>query len=420
MMRRAVSFVCLIVGLTACTGDSVPHHGASSTSTSRTTGLSATVSLESPKLSDLPFPVPGAAALPAGESKELTEAIAAAVGPKRDSSLPGITAAVVTPSASWSTAAGRDGTGAPLVTSDEMAIGSISKTFTAAEVLTLAARGKIDLDAPLTRYVHNRLLGLNPTVRQTLGMLSGITDGTGADFYQNPINASIRPDAHVGLTSALAFDKVAALPPGGQQQRYSDAGYSLLALAIEHVTKRSLADDVRADLLQPAGIARAAVQDSQRPSPPIAYPVDPLHEPPLRDGYVPDRAVASATLGCGSVAADAPSVARWGYELYGARLLPAATVEQMATRQTRNGIGNGTGYGIGTVIYPARFGPHLLIGHDGLIARTTILEKQDGYLTLLIVDPTRQFSLALFTPVAGQSQPLYDLATHLVAILDAR
>ena len=34
------------------------------------------------------------------------------------------------------------------------------------------------------------------------------------------------------------------------------------------------------------------------------------------------------------MAADAPTLARWGYQLYGARLLPAATVHQMMTQES--------------------------------------------------------------------------------------
>ena len=346
-------------------------------------------------------------------------AIAAAVNPENSAKLPGITAAVVTPAGSWSGAAGRDGTGAALVPSDEMAIGSISKTFTAAEILTLSARGSIDLDAPLSRYVHNRLLAHGPTVRQTLAMLGGISDGTGTRFYQNALNKSDHPDSHIALTSALSLDKAAPLSPAGRSQRYSNAGYSLLALAIEDVTKRSLAHEIRGDLLRPAGIDRAVVQDSERPSSPIAYPVESTPAQPLQDGYFPDRAVASGTLGCGSMAGDAPSIARWGYELYGGRLLPPAVIGQMTNRQTPSGIGGGVGYGLGTIIYPRSFGPQLLVGHDGLIARIDSGDESAGYRTLLIIDPTRQFSLALFAPTTNDSQILYQLAARLVGILSA-
>ena len=416
--RPFLVLLCPIVVLAACVSGAASQR-SKQTSTFSRSGVSSQGSLSTPKLSGLPFPAPAVAALPAAEAHQLSAAVAAVVDPEDSAKLPGVTTAVVTSSGSWSAASGRDGTGALLVPTDEMGIGSISKTFTAAEILTLASRGTINLGAPLSRYVHNRLLARNPTVRQTLAMLSGISDGTGTSFYQNPLNTSDHPDSHVGLTSALALDTAALSSPGGQDQRYSDAGYSLLALAIEDVTKHSLASEIRTDLLKPAGIDRVAIQDGDRPSAPMAYPVDSTEAKPLQGGYLPDRAVASGTLGCGSVAADAPSIARWGYELYGARLLPPATIEQMATRQTTDGIGNGTGYGLGTVIYPRSFGPQLLIGHDGLIARVDSDNELAGYQTLLIVDPARRFSLSLFAPTTNDATVLYQLGARLVTVLSA-
>jgi D-alanyl-D-alanine carboxypeptidase len=49
-----------------------------------------------------------------------------------------------------------------------MSTGSITKTFTAAEVLVLADRGLVDLDAPVTDYVELPFDAAGATVRQVL------------------------------------------------------------------------------------------------------------------------------------------------------------------------------------------------------------------------------------------------------------
>ena len=54
-----------------------------------------------------------------------------------------------------------------------MSTGSITKTFTAAEVLVLADRGLVDLDAPVTDYVELPFDAAGATVRQVLNMTSG-------------------------------------------------------------------------------------------------------------------------------------------------------------------------------------------------------------------------------------------------------
>ena len=54
-----------------------------------------------------------------------------------------------------------------------MAVGSITKTFAAAEVLQLAGLGLVDLDAPVIDYVSVPFGTRAATVRQVLGMRSG-------------------------------------------------------------------------------------------------------------------------------------------------------------------------------------------------------------------------------------------------------
>ena len=57
-----------------------------------------------------------------------------------------------------------------------MSIGAVTNTITAAEVLSLAQAGVIDLDAPASTYLAHPLLHRNPTVRQLLSHTSGIPE----------------------------------------------------------------------------------------------------------------------------------------------------------------------------------------------------------------------------------------------------
>jgi hypothetical protein len=53
--------------------------------------------------------------------------------------------------------------------------------------------------------------------------------------------------------------------------------------------------------------------------------------------------VIPAAGAAGGMAADAPTLARWGYQLYGARLLPAETVHQMMTQESPGTVFPGVG-----------------------------------------------------------------------------
>ena len=63
-----------------------------------------------------------------------------------------------------------------------MGVASIRKTFVAAEMMLLAKAGQVDLDAPISTYVKNKLTANNATVRQHLSMLSGVPNYLPADY----------------------------------------------------------------------------------------------------------------------------------------------------------------------------------------------------------------------------------------------
>jgi D-alanyl-D-alanine carboxypeptidase len=191
-----------------------------------------------------------------------------------------------------------------------MAIYSVTKTFTAAEVMHLAATGRVDLDAPLSKYVQHRLTGNGATVRQALGMRSGLPGFTDQESQALLSAGLAHPGRHWTMQESLAYLKGTPSPPGGDPV-YSCAKYWLLGLLVENVTGRSVAEAYRADLLDPAGLNRIAVQDTERPTAPLAAPPRRLHLPPP-DGYLPYRSIASGTGPAGGIATDAQTVARVG------------------------------------------------------------------------------------------------------------
>ena len=130
----------------------------------------------SPTMSSAPlWAPPGTADLSTQTADKLQAAIDQWV---EQGSLKGMTAAVVTPDGVWSGAAGVDGAGTPLQPDSALSIMSISKTYTAAEVMLLAGRGLVDLDAPITDYVDVPFDTQGATVRQVLAMRSGFPDYT--------------------------------------------------------------------------------------------------------------------------------------------------------------------------------------------------------------------------------------------------
>jgi D-alanyl-D-alanine carboxypeptidase len=215
-------------------------------------------------------------------------------------------------------------------------MGSITKTFTAAEVMHLASRGLVDLDARLSSYVALPVKDNGVRVRDALHMRSGIRNYTTEEMWQD---ADHHPNQHRTGADALRFT-----PPevdkAGAFYEYSNTNFILLGQLIEKVTGKSFAAALHQDLLGPAGLTRVAVQDEDLPVPPLAH-LSPRLVPTGR--YLPGRAIAGFAGSAGGMTADADSVAQWGYLLFGARVLPAETVAKMlpvlGTTESQYGLG---------------------------------------------------------------------------------
>lgn len=322
------------------------------------------------------FPDPGTGTLDPAKAKVLQDVLAKVVSmPDIESGARGVTAAVVTDQWSWSGAAGVDARGTKLVPTSSMAVASITKTFVASEVMLLAKAKKIDLDAPLSMYVKHKLTANNATVRQHLSMTSGVPNYLPADYAQLDKAIAAAPSKHWTPEEALSYDTAPVGTPNSPYS-YSNPSYILLGMLIEKVTGQPLATVLRRDLATPAGLQHAAFQDAEKPQAPAVTDANPACGKP--DGYLPCRAFASLSAANAGLAADAPTVARWGYELYGGRVLSTELVADMTS-----GVGE---YGMGTMLFSQRFGIDPAYGHGG---------ELPDHSSLLLVIPAKKLSVAL-------------------------
>ena len=246
----------------------------------------------------------------------------------------GLSAAVVSPQGSWAGAAGVDAAGTAIEPTSAFAIASPTKTFVAAEVLLLAAQGKIDLDAPVTKYVTLPFETNGATIRQLATMTSGFPG-----FPNDALNEQVPKD----LTHAWTAEEVVALAADGPRLGtlggpgvYNGLNYHVLGMVIEQVTGEPLASVLRRDLLAPAGLDRIWMQVAEQPQPPLTVAVDRTDAKVVdpASGYLPSLASASTMQGGAGIAADAPSLARWGYLLYGGRIIDGDLVATMTTYVT--------------------------------------------------------------------------------------
>jgi len=115
-------------------------------------------------------------------------------------------------------------------------IGSLTKSFTALAVMQLVEAGKIELDAPVQRYlpwfrVADPQASTLMTVRHLLNQTSGLPMLLG---MTNLADVDNRPDAAERQVRALSTLKITR--PVGSKFEYSNLNYNVLGLIIEAVS----------------------------------------------------------------------------------------------------------------------------------------------------------------------------------------
>ena len=351
-------------------------------------------------------PDPGTTPLDSAKATTLQAVLAKVVSqyaatPDSESATRGITAAVVTDQWTWSGAAGKDAVGTALQPKTSMAVASITKTFVSAEGLLLAKAQKIDLDKPLSTYVKHKLTANNATVRQHLSMTSGVPNFLPDDYTNLDKAISAAPAKHWTSEQVLTYDTAEPGQPNSPYN-YSNPSYILLGMLIEKITAQPLQTVLRRDLATPAGLERAAFQDVEKPQPPVAKDRTGSSCGAAFDGYIPCRAIASLSAANAGLAADAPTVARWGYQLYGDRVIPAELVDQMTA-------GDGQ-YGLGTMRYSEQFGLGDAFGHRG---------DAPGYSSLMVAIPDHHVAVAVLVANGNKNVELIaqDLVTAIQPLL---
>lgn len=310
-------------------------------------------------------------------------------------------------------------------------IASNSKTFTAAAIMLLQQQGKLVIDD----FIISNIPGTpNPYVPDTpqynipnkasikISHLLSHTAGV-FDVSNDAIPSSCAPQAYAGQNYVgyqEAIDPNHQFTPGeligvdatcqlsyfvpGAGYKYSNTGYSLLAIIIERVSGLSYDQFIVQNLVAPNDLASTSVPmlgtDQTIPS-------------PFNPGYTWYNGVFSDTtesnmsphIAEGNIISTPADLARWIKRLItGQAGLNAASVAAMTTPSVLSGSNN---YGLG-ISYTAGLG----YGHEG---------AHIGYLSLMDYDPTADVTTILYFNVWDYANLKTDQGTLLrKAAKDAR
>ena len=204
-------------------------------------------------------------------------------------------------------------------------IASISKIFTAVVMLQLAQEGRLDLDAPLSTWFPDLVPNAEAiTVRQLLQHRTGLYDYL---EDRNFVSQAYRTPEKIWEPRELV-DYAAQFPPSfnaGAEGAwdYSSTNYVILGMIAEQVTGRTLAQEIRQRIFEPAGMASSYFSPEEEVSSPYARGYS-----QSADQTNISLSIVFATASLVSTVADEQAFAQ---ALFGGELLSPAMQEQMYT-----------------------------------------------------------------------------------------
>jgi len=262
-------------------------------------------------------------------------------------------------------------------------VGSVSKLFTDIAVMQLVEQGKLDLDAPVTRYLPDfrprNSFGKPITRRQLMSHRSGLVREPPVGHYFDPDEPSLaRTIASLNQTT-LVYAPEARI-------KYSNAAIAAVGYVLERTEGQPFAKYLKRAVLDPLGLERSSFE----PTPEITKDLAKAYMWTI-DGRVFDAPTFELGISpAGSMYTTVTDMGRFMSALFaggrGAKgqMLKSSTLDEMWTPQFAPP-GQKTGYGIG-------FGVRELegrrtIGHGGAIYgfATTLKAMPDDKLGVVVV-----------------------------------
>jgi CubicO group peptidase (beta-lactamase class C family) len=136
-------------------------------------------------------------------------------------------------------------------------LASVSKSFTALAIMQLSEEGKVDLDAPVQRYVPwfrvaDKAASNQITVRNLLNHTSGLPEDTSFEPMRSNDMGDDALDERVRALSEVQLDQ-----PVGAAFEYTDANYDVLGLIVQRVAGQSYESYVQERVFAPLDMSHS-------------------------------------------------------------------------------------------------------------------------------------------------------------------
>jgi CubicO group peptidase (beta-lactamase class C family) len=202
-------------------------------------------------------------------------------------------------------------------------LGSITKQFTAASILVLAERGKLNVNDPVKQYMPDAPAAWDKiTIFDLLTHTSGIPN-----FTSFPDYAKLEPFPSTPAELVARFrDKPLDFEPG-EKWSYSNSGYVLLGYLIEKISGQSYAQFLEDNIFKPLGMADSGYDSNSAVIENRASGYAPGANGIVNAGYI-DMTIP---LSAGGLYSTTEDLLRWEQGLFGGKLLSPSSLKKMTT-----------------------------------------------------------------------------------------
>jgi CubicO group peptidase (beta-lactamase class C family) len=234
-------------------------------------------------------------------------------------------------------------------------LGSLTKQFTAAAILALEQDGKLTVQDSLGKYFPTAPADKRGiTLHQLLTHTAGLREYSGRDE---------RWRSKQNFTRQTLRRQLACAP--GSSYQYSNVGYSLLAVVIEHVSGLSYEQYLQERLFRPAGLVSTGYRLVDWPDSTVAvgYVRGRRWGKPTAQGWAPDGPSWNLR-GNGGVLSTAQDMWRWHLALARGHVLAPATQAKLYQPYVAKTPGGPISYGYGWSVYQSPHGTPV-VSHGG-------------------------------------------------------
>lgn len=255
-------------------------------------------------------------------------------------------------------------------------IGSVTKQFTAAAIMTLVEDGRLSLDDDITKFLPTYpTRGHRISIDRLLTHTSGIKGYTEMPAFRDVMRQDLSHQQLIDLFSAAPFE----FDPGERYQ-YNNSAYFLLGVIIEQVSGTSYSEFLAKRVFERAGLLETYYLDE---SPIVKHRAQGYE---YGGGHVVNDEFLSMALpyAAGSLGSTVVDLMTWRQALTSGKVVTPASYARMTTPATLND-GSKTTYGYGLAL--ATMEGHRKVTHGGGINgfRADLAYYPDEDLTVVVL-----------------------------------